>query len=115
MAECSENTGVVSELEKSAMRGGPMPDGLCLPDQALYQALRELYRCYRGCGISREDAKKEKSALLKSHAKLMQWYRIYQETAEMRNRLSAALVKVNKEGCECCQLVVKIFDGRSRL
>ena len=103
---------MVSELEKLAMNGDAMPDDLCLPDQALYQALRELYRRYRGHGISREDAKREKIALLNSHGKMMQWHRIYQETAEMRNRLGSALVKVNKEGCECCQLVVKIFDGR---
>lgn len=115
MEERGQNAGMVSELEKSAMRGDPMPDGLCLPDQALYQALRELYRCYRAKSITREDAKKEKSALLKSHAKLMQWHRIYQETADMRNRLADSLARANKEGCECCQTVVRIFDGRSKL
>ncbi len=115
MEERGQNAGMVSELEKSAMRGDSMPAGLCLPDQALYQALRELYRCYRGHGISREDARREKIALLNSHGKMMLWHRIYQETAEMRNRIGDALARVNKEGCECCQLVVKIFDGRSRL
>ena len=89
-----------------------MPAGLCLPDQALYQALRELYRFYRSGGLSLEDAKHEKTALLKIHGKMMQWHRIYQETAEMRNHIGDALAQVNKEGCECCHLVVRIFDGR---
>ncbi len=102
----------IDELEKLAMNGDTMPGGLSLPDQALYQALRELYRFYRSGGINREDAKKEKAAMLKSHGKMAQWYRIYHETADMRNRLADSLARVNKESCECCQLVVKIFDGR---
>jgi len=52
--------------EKEAMHGDPMPDDLCIYDQAAFQALRNLYQSYRGKVIDRETASAEKQKILKA-------------------------------------------------
>lgn len=42
------------------MRGDDMPDGLCVYEQAAFQAMRGLYRSYHEKAIDREAAGKEK-------------------------------------------------------
>lgn len=52
------------ELEKQAMRGDEMPDGLGYPEQFLYLSLRMLYRQLRGKMVSRPVAIAEKKKLM---------------------------------------------------
>ena len=51
-------------IERLAMKGEEMPDGMDYPEQVLFQSLALLYARYREKHISREDAKKEKGKLL---------------------------------------------------
>ena len=50
----------LDELERIAMYGGPMPDGLDLTDQWFFQSISLLYERYRTGFINREKGKKEK-------------------------------------------------------
>ena len=52
--------------EKAAMHGDPMPDDLCIYDQAAFQALRSLYHSFRDKVIDRETASVEKRKILKA-------------------------------------------------
>lgn len=52
--------------ERAAMRGDPMPDGLCIYDQAAFQALRCLYRSFRDQMMGRDAAAEEKKKILKA-------------------------------------------------
>ena len=47
MEERSTDPGVVSDLERLAMRGEEMPDGLSLADQEFFQGLAYIYSRYR--------------------------------------------------------------------
>lgn len=49
--------------EREAMLGGEMPDGLELPDQLAFLALRSLYAQKRGGVIDRETGSREKAKL----------------------------------------------------
>lgn len=52
--------------EQAAMRNDDMPDGLCIYEQAAFQAVRCLYRSYHEKAIDREAAGKEKRKLRKA-------------------------------------------------
>lgn len=64
MDEGSQSAGVVSELEKAAMRGEPPPGGTGFLEQVYYQGLCHLYARFRAGFISREQGSREKQALL---------------------------------------------------
>ena len=60
------NAGFTFPWEQAAMRNDDMPDGLCVYEQAAFQALRWLYRLYHEKAIDRETAGKEKRKLRKA-------------------------------------------------
>lgn len=102
----------LEELERKAMAGYSMPEGLPQPEQLLYLSLRILYREYRAGVISRAEAKKEKSMLLSEYNLSMFRYALFISEAQRRNRISAHLTELNTQGCEKCRLAARIFDGR---
>lgn len=57
---------MVSELERAAMNGEPMPEGLSQIDQSYYQGLAFLYARYRGGYVTREAGRAEKKLLQKA-------------------------------------------------
>lgn len=60
------NAGFAFPWEQAAMRGDDMPDGLCVYEQAAFQAVRYLYRSYHEKAIDRETAGKEKQKIRKA-------------------------------------------------
>ena len=52
--------------EQAAMHGDDMPDGLCVYEQAAFQAVRCLYKSYHEKTIDREAAGKEKRKIRKA-------------------------------------------------
>ena len=78
MGERGSGAGVGSEpmserwtfpWEQEASRGAEMPDGLCLPDQMAYAALRSIYRDFHEKRLDREQAGQEKRLLRRSWEK----------------------------------------------
>lgn len=51
-------------IERLAMKGEEMPDGMDYPEQVLFQSLSLLYARYREKHIDRDSAKEEKKKLL---------------------------------------------------
>lgn len=64
-----QNTGVVLEFERAAMKGEQIPRGLSGVEQGKFWGLSYLYKLYRGGYISREDAAAEKNRLLAAFKK----------------------------------------------
>lgn len=54
----------ISDLERAAMHGKPMPDGLSLIDQVYFQGLAYLYARFRAGMITREQGSEEKKKML---------------------------------------------------
>ena len=76
----------LDELERIAMRGGPMPDGLNLTDQRFFQGISYLYARYRAGFIDREAGSREKGQIL------------YQRDLEGRQReMDGKLIKHHAE------------------
>ena len=63
--------------ERLALAGAPMPEGLEMPEQMLYQALASLYGRFRANLIDKESAAKEKQAIADAY----HWYKKDFETS----------------------------------
>ena len=88
------NAGFTFPWEQAAMRNDDMPDGLCIYEQAAFQAVRGLYRSYHEKAIDREAAGKEKRKIRKAldteieNAKFQD--RLAKHRSEMFNRAESA-------------------------
>lgn len=99
-------------LEKQAMRGDPMPDGLPYPDQWLYQALAWLYARYRLKAIGRDDAKAEKRKLLREYETHCYRHGLADHWAERRKRTELARAEYRKDRTiENANALLKSIDG----
>lgn len=63
--------------ERLAMTGAPMPDGLEMPEQMLYQALANLYGRFRANWTNKETATNEKRKIADAY----HWYKKDFETS----------------------------------
>lgn len=72
------------------MRGEEMPDGLSLPDQLAYTALRNIYHAYRNKIISRRTATAEKNKIRYQHNTLV-------NTLAFQDKMCSHHVRVTKE------------------
>ena len=94
MVSITMSAGFTFPWEQAAMHGDDMPDGLCVYEQAAFQALRWLYKSYREKAIDREAAGKEKLKIRKAldaeieNAKYQD--RLAKHRADMFKRVEAA-------------------------
>jgi hypothetical protein len=105
----------IDDIERAARTGNTLlPDDLTMPRQMLFLSLRALYQSFRAGTITKDHAHSEKLKILKVYGDAELLWKIYQETAQMRNRLSRYLTEIEKGGCDKCRLAVKIWDGRDK-
>lgn len=108
------STGVVLPFEHAAIKGDPMPDGLDIPDQVMFIALRGLYHQAKAGTISRETAVQEKKNLLNGY-KQMKWYKeqsdLYVKTIKDTEAARSAYRK--NRTIENADAMLIAFDGIS--
>ena len=102
------------EIERLAMKGDLLPDGYTQPQALLFLSFRMLYREYRNRVITRAQAKVEKAKLIKAYDQAQFMWSVFWDSAQIRNRVSEQLTKINRDGCEHCRAVIEIFDGRRK-
>lgn len=101
------------DLERQAMNGDEMPNGLGYPEQILYLSLRLLYKSLRLGAIERPTAIKEKK-------QLMDEYRVYkfrekmgEEWVEVTKNTELARAAYRKNPThENGMLLIEIIEGR---
>lgn len=71
-----------------------------------------LFTAYRNREITADEAKAMKNKFIKDLEKYQMLERIFREDCEIRNKQSQWLIKAEKQGCEICRKLVRIFDGR---
>lgn len=90
-----------SPLEYAAMNNEPMPDGLRIYDQMLYQGFAWLYARYHARQISREQGQVEKQKLIVARDRLAREsesvIRMSQYYAETYKALAQSSIKYAKE------------------
>lgn len=99
-------------IERHAMHGNPMPDGLTQPEQLLFQSFRCLYIAYHAGKIDREQAQIEKKALIARFMDNQRREEIYQDTCKMRVELAKVAKEMTVSDCPICKRAIAIIDGR---
>lgn len=99
------------ELNILAANGKPLPDGLSLPEQLYFLALRSLYTDYRRKTITVEQAKAEKNKLSESFVDNMYNYELYNHQAKIQAIFARNYQDIRNNGCEVCQRLDKILCG----
>ncbi len=103
--------------ERQAMQAQPMPEGLSLEDQLMYQALSILYARYKRHELTREQATAEKGKLVYEHDRrkkiegassdLAKWHH------DLRREIEAAQCRYRKEHTiEAADALSAALDGR---
>lgn len=100
------------EIYELARKRQPAPDNLTLPEQLLYTTARNIYKSYADGIISLEQAKQEKQQSISNFESLSRKYDIYIDHMKRMAVISQVLGDAEKNGCERCRRVARVFDGR---
>ena len=105
----SEKITHAEEINKMACDKPEMPDGLCLPEQLLFQSLRSLYYQYSQGFIKREQATAEKKRLIEAYTLWQLHYDAIKQTAESLVILGERLSECykNKDNCPTCKAIAE--------
>lgn len=117
MSVSNQGSGVVSELEKAAMRGEPMPDGLSLVDQVYFQGLAHLYARFHLKVIDRATGSREKGQMSYQYdlSKRSQEFesKMAKYHAELRKQTEGALNRYRKERTlEAADNLANVLEGK---
>lgn len=86
-----------AQIEDLAFQGAPMPKGLDLAEQMLFQAFRRLYQYAKLVQMPPERGRQEKLAILREYEKRAAQVRHMEKTAAMWKEIEAA---ANRYGTE---------------
>ncbi len=100
------------EIYELARKRQPAPDNMTLPEQLLYTTARNIYKSYSDGIITLEQAKQEKLQSIRNFDNLSRKYEIYDDHARRRVKISQLLTEADKNGCDICRRVSRVFDGR---
>ena len=100
------------EIYELARKRQPAPDNMTLPEQLLYTTARNIYKSYSDGIITLEQAKSEKQKSIRDFESLSLKYDIYSDHMKRMVEISQLLSEADKNGCEICRRVSRVFDGR---
>lgn len=102
----------VEEIYELARKRQPAPDSLTLPELCLYTTVRNIYKSYQDGIITVEQAKQEKQQSIRSFDRMSLSHEVYTDHMRRMVKISSILSDAEKNGCECCRRVARVFDGR---
>ena len=100
------------EIYELARKRQPAPDDLTLPEQLLYTTARNIYKSFEDGIITLEQAKIEKQRSIANFESLNRSCLIYRDHMKRMVAISQVLGDAEKNGCERCRRVARVFDGR---
>ena len=102
-----------NELFDIARKKMPQPDGLSLSELMLFTIARNICKAFSDGVIDREQAHREKLNAIKVFEMDRLSERVWTDSARRMVAISQVLGEAEKNGCEHCRRVAKIFDGRA--
>ena len=101
------------QIYELARKRQPAPDNLTLPELCLYTTARNIYKSYYDGIITLEQAKNEKQKSISGFERMNMRYEVYDDHVRRRVKISQLLTEADKNGCEICKRVSRVFDGRA--
>lgn len=100
------------QIYELARKRQPIPDNTTLSEQLLYTTARNIYKAYSDGIITEEQAKREKGNSVRAFG--------VQSLSENASKtiftrllaISELLSQAEKNGCEYCRKIARIYDGR---
>lgn len=99
------------ELERMAAKSAPMPDGLRVPEQYLFLAMRALYTVYQYGSIKRDQAKQEKTKILKDYEDFVLKWKIVSQHMQMLRAVQRYEGSIRESGCDICEGLYRALCG----
>lgn len=99
------------ELERQAAKNAPLPDGLAMPEQYLFMALRSLYQTYRLGGLEKVQAKQEKTKIMETYQNFDLQWRIAQHHIRLLRVVQKYEDCIKGSGCDVCQNLYRALCG----
>lgn len=104
----------IEKLTERAKQNNPESDGLPLGEKFFVELLRFYIHQYRTNQITAEELNRKKNLLERDLINYWDSKKLFKQACEIRNKQSQWLIKAEKQGCEICRKLVRIFDGREQ-
>lgn len=107
----------VAQIERLAMKGlavEDLPERPNIIELAAYLAFRSLYKDFQSGRIDRDQAKKEKRAILDEYARGEMQHRYYVENVRRQLAIGGLLTQMAKSDCPRCRHAAAVLDGREK-
>ena len=102
-----------NEIFDIARKKMPQPDGMTLSELMLFTIARNICKALSDGIIDRDQAHTEKLNAIKVFEMDRLSERVWTDSARRMVAISQVLGEAEKNGCEHCRRVAKIFDGRA--
>lgn len=93
-------------------RRAVLPEDFGSLETMLYQQIFYLCRDYDEGNIPKDEARKLKTKYLQEYSRICLKREIYDDHARRRVKISQLLTEADKNGCDICRRVSRVFDGR---
>ena len=105
------------QIERLASQGETLPEYTTQAEQVAFLSMCYLYHEYRQKKITKEQAANEKRYIKQAYLSAIQKQNDAIENGKQENKIRIALGQITKEielhGCELCQKLTRILDGRA--
>lgn len=102
----------IKELTERAKSKDLKPEQLEIGESCYVVMLNIYIREYRLRNITADELLRRQRELEKQLLRYYQHCEMFDYHTEIRNRYSNVLTEAEKNGCEICNKIVRIFDGR---
>lgn len=101
----------IRELEKMAAAQSPMAEGLNAAEQLAFLSMRILYIQHALGKLTIEQAKQEKTRIIKEYDTNVLLLRSWEAAHEKERKLAPVLPLLKDSGCETCRRFFYILSG----
>lgn len=105
---------LLKDIELTAGRNEPMPEGLNAAEQLLYLSLRMLYIQHALGKLDIEQARKEKTRIIKEYETNALMFKCWEESKARERKLSVLTPLLKDSGCELCRKYAAVLNGTYR-
>lgn len=102
----------MDEISQMAKDNAVMPSDFTNCEQYLFSILRLIYAAYSKGLIDSKEGKREKDIALKNYKDMELAERIYRRQRKECKAIGQLTTEIEKNGCELCKQIAKIYDGR---
>ena len=103
---------IMAQNDAREKRRAVLPEGFGSLETMLYQQIYYLCRDFDEGNIPKDDARRLKTQYISEYGQIKLKQDVYCDHMRRMVKISSILTDAEKNGCECCRRVARVFDGR---